>query len=117
MSRKSIPEEAIIKALTKSRGNISHASKLLGCERKTIYNHIEKNPHLQDEIDNQREVLLDICERELNKLAEAGYFPAIKFLLSTRGQSRGYTTKQSIDIQELRQKVHITYGIKPIDEE
>jgi len=58
----------------------------------------EKNQDLIKEIEEERDKVLDIGEKKLIELVDRGEFQAVKFLLSTKGKSRGYIEKQEIEI-------------------
>ena len=55
--------------------------------------------NVQSILDIKRQEMLDESERQLYKLVESGYFPAIKFVLNTTGRDRGYGNNLSIDAE------------------
>ena len=57
----------------------------------------ERNKNVLQEIEEEREKILDVGERKLIELINQGEFPAIKFMLSTKGKGRGYVEKQEIE--------------------
>jgi hypothetical protein len=84
-------EEQIEKALREARGLVYLAAKKLGCNPKTIFCRLAKNPKLAALRQNVRMELLDTAEEKLLDAVEAGESWAITFLLKTQGQDRGYS--------------------------
>ena len=85
--------EAIIAALTKSRGLISAAARALRCDRKTIERACRKYPKVRVTLHEQRELQLDRAELSLFKAINDGHAWAILFYLKTHGRQRGYSEK------------------------
>jgi hypothetical protein len=55
--------------------------------------------------------ILDLAESKLLELIESGYFPAIKFLLVTKGRSRGYTEHLNITTDILPHSARIIQAL------
>ena len=91
-----ITKEAVQQAIVKSRGLLSFAAQLLGCDRTTIYNYLEKWPDLKQVVADQREGLIDIAESRLLGNSDRGDTTAIIFFLKTQGRNRGYVERQEI---------------------
>ncbi len=89
--------ESIIEALKKTRGKVYVAADALGCSHATIYNRALKVKAVQQEIDTQRETMLDIAEVELFRLIQTGNLGAIIWYLKTIGRTRGYKERVQID--------------------
>ncbi len=87
-------------AIPGSMGIYMIIAKKCGVARSTITMFLkkDKNQNILQEIEEEREKTLDIGEAKLVKLINEGEFPAIKFLLSTKGKSRGYVEKQELEI-------------------
>jgi len=83
----------IIKALQKTHGMIYLAAEALGCEPKTVYNHINKNPTVKAALDNENEKMLDASELQLYSAVMDRNSWAVKYHLSTKGKSRGYVER------------------------
>ena len=80
-------------ALVMNKGNILLASRSLGCDRNVIYRRMKKIPSLQEARDEAEDIRIDLYEAAIDKAAlEEGNVSAIKYVLSTRGRKRGYTT-------------------------
>ncbi len=74
-------------------------AKKCDVDRGTITRYLQKerNKNLVKEIEEERDKVLDVGEKKLIEAVDRGEFPAIKFLLSTKGKSRGYIEKQEIE--------------------
>ena len=86
----------ITKALQGMHGNISAASKLLGCSRNTIKRYVDKYPSVKAVYEEERETLIDFAENQLFKQVQEGNITAIIFTLKTIGKSRGYVERQEV---------------------
>jgi len=74
-------------------------AKKCDVDRGTITRYLQKerNKILVKEIEEERDKVLDVGEKKLIEAVDRGEFPAIKFLLSTKGKGRGYIEKQEIE--------------------
>lgn len=86
----------MIAALKETKGMVYLAADRIGCHPETVLNYAERYKSVRDEINSQREKILDIGELKLVQKVMDGDDGMIKFLLSTRGKHRGYTTGQEI---------------------
>src|SRR2546422_853035 len=86
----------IIEALTKSKGMIAMAARLLGCTRQTIYDAISRHPEINDAVGGERELMLDVAEIKLAVAIQNGQPWAIRYYLSTQGKARGYIERQEV---------------------
>ena len=93
-SNEKFPPAKIIEALRASRGMIAAAARLLGCTRQTIYDAIIRHPEINTVVAGERELMLDTAELKLMEAVEGGEAWAVKFMLATQGQSRGYIERQ-----------------------
>lgn len=97
--------EQIIAAMFQTKGILSGAAKILGCERKSLYNWMEQYPELAEALKEAREQRKDFYESKLDELAEGVYeehpqfkivykkspnFKAIELFLLTHAKDRGY---------------------------
>jgi hypothetical protein len=80
-------------ALTKARGVVSHAARLLDCDRTTVYAYINRYPTVAQARDDAREDLLDYVENKLLEQITEGNMTAIIFYLKTQGRHRGYVER------------------------
>jgi len=86
-------QEAFLKALEASAGNITEACRKVKIARQTFYNWRENNKDFNQAVEDVQESLLDFAESKLMELISAGNVTAIIFFLKTRGRSRGYSEK------------------------
>lgn len=93
-SNEKYPPAKIIEAVRASRGMIATAARLLGCSRQTIYDAIARHPEINSVVAGERELMLDTAELKLMEAVEDGEAWAVKFMLATQGQSRGYIERQ-----------------------
>jgi len=86
----------IIEALREKHGNLSAASRFLGCSRDTIARYIKTYPTVKSVADEERETLIDFAENQLFQQVKDGNITAIIFTLKTIGKSRGYVERQEV---------------------
>lgn len=89
-------DERIEQALTRARGMVYVAARILKCSPNTIKARLAKSEHLQRVQKEESEILLDVAELKLIEAVERGEWWAIKYTLSTLGKSRGYTTRTEV---------------------
>ena len=115
-TKKFTPEQ-IIEAVIKADGSLSEAATLLGCDCRTLYNYRREFDEVAQAIDDARfnydNETGDLAESKLRILIEEGNWPAIKFALSTKFKSRGYTEKTEIEHTGV-QKINVNFGPKPL---
>lgn len=91
-------------AIPGSGGIISEIARRCGTTRQAVYNFLAKKPKLYEEIEVEKEMVLDVAEVGLinfikgrtdknGKVIIPQDLNAIKYYLSTQGKERGYTTK------------------------
>jgi transposase-like protein len=83
-------------AIRKAQGNVSHAARLLGCDRGTVYNYIHKYQTVEAALDEARESMLDYVESKLLEAISGGNITAMIFYLKTQGRNRGYVERQEV---------------------
>jgi hypothetical protein len=69
---------------------MSHAAKMLGIARSTLYARLALEPALREARDEVRDETIDIVESKLIGAALAGEPWAVRFYLSTQARHRGY---------------------------
>ncbi|MGH2359356.1 MAG: helix-turn-helix domain-containing protein [bacterium] len=87
----------LIEALTKSRGRIAVAARMLGCSRQTIYDSMKRHAEIKEVIDGERELFVDTAELKLMEAVQKGQPWAIMLVLKTLGRDRGYVERQEHD--------------------
>lgn len=93
------PPALIVSALERSRGMVSIAARLLGCNRQTIYNAAKVHPEIKEALDGERELMLDTAELKLIESVNKGQSWAVCFFLKTQGRKRGYIEKQDLGLE------------------
>jgi len=88
--------EDMVKAITQSRGLLTHAADALGCSRMTIYNYAKEYPEVQAAIDSARDRMTDVAEGKLFQKISEGDNTALIFYLKTQGKKRGYVERQEV---------------------
>ena len=99
-------QEQVINALTKCYGLKAPAARALHCSRHTVTRYIERFPAIKEAQEDAIEGALDLAQSKLVDLVEKENFWAIRYLLSTLGKSRGFTTRQ--------ETVHVGYDMEEI---
>ena len=94
-----INKALMLKAMQNNRGNISRSCLEVGCSRESFYNFYKQDPEFKAQIDELKEVRLDIYEEKLLELAEDKNITAIIFGLNNQGGSRGYHPPGYVAIQ------------------
>ena len=94
LSKKKVKE-----AIKGTMGIIIAIAEKCGVTREHLsrWLHKPKNKDILELVRAERERIIDTAEIGLNRLVINGEFPAIKYLLSTRGRKRGYVEKQEIE--------------------
>ena len=87
--RRTYPTDIILATLEKSGCNVRKTARVLGCDVETIYRRVspERLNQMRAEF---VECLIDEAEDQLFARVKAGYWPAIRFVLLTKGKDRGW---------------------------
>lgn len=91
-------KQEVIKAITGSLGIISTIAKRLGCESRTAKRLIDKWQETKDALIDEQELVLDLADTGLYDALIKKEQWAIKFILSTKGLSRGYVLTPTIKL-------------------
>lgn len=83
-------------ALIRYDANYSQIGKVLGRSRREVERCISADIVLYDLAKDVEESFLDEVESKYRDMARTGDVVAIKFFLSTKGKSRGYTLRNEI---------------------
>ena len=92
----SYKSEDIIAALQRAKGLVGLAADELKCDRKTIYNHINKSAAVRAALESVRGRNLDIAENKLLEAIDRGELAAITYYLSRIGRERGYGDRNEL---------------------
>ncbi len=110
-------KEEMIGAIRGSRGVLAAAARRLGCDRKTVYNYMERHPEVKAAIEEERDTLLDDAEDTLyNNAIKKGDTTSLIFLLKTIGKRRGYVERQEITGADGKGPIAIQIVNQPNDE-
>lgn len=96
MNKDRYSQQNVIDALRAAKGIKAAAAQALGCTRQTITNYIDRYPTVKEAYLDACETTLDLAESKLIVLVEKEAWPAIRFLLITKGKDRGYVERQEI---------------------
>ncbi|MFN6202061.1 MAG: helix-turn-helix domain-containing protein [Acidobacteriota bacterium] len=88
--------ELVQRQLIASTGNVSHAARVLGVTRNTLYEYIHRYPELAIILSDTRESLVDAAESALHSAVIEKQAWAVCFTLKTIGRNRGYVERQEI---------------------
>ena len=91
-------KKEVLEAINGSLGIISTIAKRLGCESRTAKRLIDKWQETKDALIDEQELVLDLADTGLYDALIKKEQWAIKFILSTKGQSRGYVLTPTIKL-------------------
>ncbi len=91
--------EDIQYAIEMTNGNMTEAAKLLNTTRPILQRKVDNSPNLQRHLKNIVEQKLDYTEDKLYALAQEGNVTAVTFLLRTKGKERGYTERNTTELE------------------
>lgn len=92
-----ITKKGMEKAIKGTGGILSAVAKNLNVTRHTVYKFLDKHPEFQEKLDQEREAIVDLAEGSLFSQVKNREAWATKYLLSTKGKSRGYVEKQELE--------------------
>ena len=90
-------KENFLEILKNNGGNINGACMATGIVRRTIYNWMEKEQWIKDEIDTIREICIDNMESSIYQSGLNGNLTAAIFYLKCHGKERGWIEKQYVE--------------------
>lgn len=82
--------DKVIEAIEKAHGIKSQAARILGCNRQTITNYIDRHEDVKTAFEDAKESFVDMAESKLFENIEGGDVTSIIFCLKTIGKDRGY---------------------------
>ena len=85
-----VRKNMIIEIMRENLGNIYNTCEMMGITRPTFYNYYKKDAEFKAQIDEIKEIKLDITEAMLNKCVLEGSEKSIFYTLNNLGGSRGY---------------------------
>lgn len=96
MAAEKFTKSAVRQAIKGSGGVKLRVCEALGCVRQTLENYLKKWPELIDDLKNEREVMVDEAENAIRDLVADRHPESVRFVLSTQGKDRGWTTRTEI---------------------
>lgn len=100
MANQKLTKKRVLNAIARTGGVLAAVASNLGVARQTVYDFMERNPDVKDQLTQERESIIDMAESKLFKAVQQGDSWAIKTVLSTIGKDRGYTEKKELDIKD-----------------
>ncbi len=91
--------EQIRQALIAGRGIYAQAARYLTgpngapMSRRYVADYVNRTPELLETVRQIEEARLDLAEAKLMDKLEQGFFPAVRFYLTTKGKDRGYVPR------------------------
>ena len=80
-----------------SYGNVTMIAQKIGCERNTVYEWLANHLELREQLESEREKIVDLAESKLLINVNQGETSSIHFVLKTLGKSKGYVEKQILE--------------------
>lgn len=93
---KKYTQETILEAVKGSGAIVSTVARRLQCEWITAKRYIEKWEATQRAFQDEEETILDMAESKLYEAIQNNDIQAAKWILSTKGKSRGYSERQEL---------------------
>lgn len=92
--------QQMINAIRQTRGLVTVAARMLGCDPNTVRNYIRRHPTVAQALEEERERMTDLAELALFNRIQAQDAWAVCFYLKTQGKGRGYVERQEITGKE-----------------
>ena len=92
-----VTKEKFKKAVDGTGGIMLSIAKNLGVSRNSVYEFCNKHPEMMELRYQEEEKILDIAENSLFNQAKNQEQWATKYLLATKGKSRGYVEKTELE--------------------
>ena len=109
-----ISKAVFLQSIRDCEGKISTIAAMHGMTYYGVQKRIKSDPELADALEDTREHILDLAESQLIQAVRKGEMWAVKYLLETRGKSRGYSKRVDVVRPEQQGRV-VVYSRKPPD--
>jgi hypothetical protein len=96
--RTAVQKKKLIEALEKSMGVVTTACASLKIDRSTHYKWLMEDESYRNMVQEIENVALDFAESKLHANIAQMDTTAIIFFLKTKGKNRGYTEKNTLDV-------------------
>ena len=112
-----VNKKKFVEAVKGTGGIITNIAKRLNCSRLTLYKWLKKpnNKYAYAIIKDEEERMIDLAENSLYEQVKNNEQWATKYLLATKGKSRGYVEKQEVEHSGL-DNINISFG-EPVNPE
>ena len=87
-------KKQFLAAIEGSGGIVLLVARRLSCHPQTVNEYLNRDPELREQLDREKECMIDAAESTLMNLIKKGSIPATIFFLKTRGRDRGYSEIQ-----------------------
>lgn len=96
-SSKGYTKRKVLAAIQDSAGIVTTIASKIGCDWHTARKLVDQWPETREAYQDEREKILDMSETTLLKAIKTGDVGSAKWMLSTQGRDRGYSTTPQID--------------------
>ena len=96
MTAERYPTTQVIQAIRKTKGLVSMAAEMLGCEPDTVRNYARRHPTVAAALREERSRMTDVAELALYNSIVAREPWAVSLYLKTIGQDRGYVERHEV---------------------
>ena len=113
-----IKREDVITALEKTHGNVTAASRLLGCTRANVFYYIKEYDDVRLAYELATDIISDIAEGHLIKAVVQGDMKAVQYWLNNKARHRGYGRTDggtTVNIGNSDGSTNTTITVKAID--
>lgn len=100
---------AMLEALNKTLGLVTHACKIVGIDRSTHYDWLRNDEEYKLAVESTNDLVLDMAESSLFKQINQGNAAATIFFLKTRGKNRGYEQDDQQLMIQPKHEIVLTY--------
>ena len=100
LTRTDTKKKAVIQAMEKSMGIVTHACKMAKISRETFYKWMREDDQFQELVNQATEQAKDFVESKLYEQISQGNVPSIIFYMKTKCKDRGYIERTEHQIQQ-----------------
>jgi hypothetical protein len=107
MTKSDITKKAMIEALTKSLGIVTTACQTCKISRETHYKWYREDAEYKAAVDDVQNVAIDFAESKLFQNVKDGKETSIIYYLNNKGNSRGYSKTNFIDLTSKGESIQL----------
>lgn len=117
---RNIRREDVVAALERTHGNVTAASRLLGCTRANVFYYIKEYDDVRLAYELATDVISDIAEGHLIKAVVQGDMKAVQYWLNNKARHRGYgrtdgSTATTVTVNNEGAATNTTITVRAID--